>query len=294
MKKQGTMKNDLVKYAVRCVLFAAAVCGWGHAFAQQHPERRHIRAGNRSYEAQDFAAGAEAYRAALAAEPSSFAAAFNLADALYRQGEYGEAAEVLNALAERPDLTPAQKAKVYHNLGNGMFAQQKLQEAADCYKQSLRENPADLETKYNLAYVQKLLEEQQQDGGGDDRNQNQDGDGNQDQNQNQNQNGNGNNKPEEDGNRDEQQNSDGSGQQDDRSDGDGDSEEEGNGDRENRNPDGGDGTSGPERDRQQTAGGMSREDAENILDAMQQQEDRTREKVNAQRAVGVARSGKNW
>lgn len=39
---------------------------------------------------------------------------------------------------------------------------------------------------------------------------------------------------------------------------------------------------------------MSREDAENILDAMQQQEDRTREKVNAQRAVGVARSGKNW
>ena len=39
---------------------------------------------------------------------------------------------------------------------------------------------------------------------------------------------------------------------------------------------------------------MSREDAENILDAMQQQEDRTREKVTAQRAVGVARSGKNW
>lgn len=214
------MGRRAVKRAVGAVLFAAALLWCGGVTAQQHPERRHLRAGNRIYEAQEYAAGAEAFREALAKEPSSFAAAFNLADALYKQGDYAGAAEVLGALAERSDLTPGQRAKVFHNLGNDMFAQQKLKEAADFYKQSLRENPADLETKYNLAYVQKLLEEQQQDDGG------------------------------------------------------------GAGD-----------DSGPkgESREQETPGGMSREDAENILDAMQQQEDRTREKVNAQRAVGVAR-----
>ena len=266
------MGRRAVKRAVGAVLFAAALLWCGGGTAQQHPERRHLRAGNRSYEAQEYAAGAEAFREALAKEPSSFAAAFNLADALYKQGDYAGAAEVLGALAERSDLTPGQRAKVFHNLGNDMFAQQKLKEAADFYKQSLRENPADLETKYNLAYVQKLLEEQQQEGGGgDDRNQNQ----NQDQNGNQNRDG------------DREQNRDGS-----------ENRDEGGNDRPDDRNDGGSAgdDSGPkgESREQETPGGMSREDAENILDAMQQQEDRTREKVNAQRAVGVARSGKNW
>lgn len=279
------MRGRAVKRAVGAVLFAAALLWCGGVSAQQHPERRHLRAGNRSYEAQEYAAGAEAFREALAKEPSSFAAAFNLADALYKQGDYAGAAEVLGALAERSDLTPGQRAKVFHNLGNDMFAQQKLKEAVDFYKQSLRENPADLETKYNLAYVQKLLEEQQQQegGGGDDRNQNQ----NQDQNGNQNRDGSGNNAPEEDGNRDEG----GNDRPDDRN---GSGGDDGSDDRDDGGGSGDD--SGPKEEsrEQETPGGMSREDAENILDAMQQQEDRTREKVNAQRAVGVARSGKNW
>ena len=183
-----------------------------------------------------------------------------------------------------PNVPTGQRAKVFHNLGNDMFAQQKLKEAADFYKQSLRENPADLETKYNLAYVQKLLEEQQQEGGGgDDRNQNQ----NQDQNGNQNRDG------DREQNRDGSENRDegGNDRPDDRNDSDGD---DGSDDRDDGGSAGDD--SGPkgESREQETPGGMSREDAENILDAMQQQEDRTREKVNAQRAVGVARSGKNW
>ena len=89
------MGRRAVKRAVGAVLFAAALLWCGGVTAQQHPERRHLRAGNRSYEAQEYAAGAEAFREALAKEPSSFAAAFNLADALYKQGDYAGAAEVL-------------------------------------------------------------------------------------------------------------------------------------------------------------------------------------------------------
>ena len=50
----------------------------------------------------------------------------------------------------------------------------------------------------------------------------------------------------------------------------------------------------PENGNGKQPSGISREDADNILDAMQQQEDKTREKVNAQKAVTVGRSGKNW
>ena len=180
------MGRRAVKRAVGAVLFAAAllVVRRGYRAAASRapsPARRQPQ-----LRGAGVCRGGGGFREALAKEPSSFAAAFNLADALYKQGDYAGAAEVLGALAERSDLTPGQRAKVFHNLGNDMFAQQKLKEAADFYKQSLRENPADLETKYNLAYVQKLLEEQQQEGGGgDDRNQNQ----NQDQNGNQNRDG---------------------------------------------------------------------------------------------------------
>lgn len=67
------MGRRVVKRAVGAVLFAAALLWCGGVTAQQHPERRHLRAGNRSYEAQEYAAGAEAFREALAKEPSSFA-----------------------------------------------------------------------------------------------------------------------------------------------------------------------------------------------------------------------------
>ena len=293
------MGRRAFEYAVGAVAFAAALLGWGEAAGQQYPERRHLRAGNRSYEAQDYVAGAEAFRAALEEAPASFAASFNLADALYKQGDAAGAAEVLGALAERPDLTPDQRARVFHNLGNSMFAQQKLTEAAEYYKQSLRENPADLETKYNLAYVQKLLEEQsdeerQHNGQSDDNRQNDaqqgdDGQGDDPQSE---------GRPDDDGAGDRegdpdrgQDNRDGNG--DDRPENPEDSGEERDGDSGDRESDGKprSETSAGERE---TAGGMSREDAEHILDAMQRQEDKTREKVNARRAVGVARSGKNW
>lgn len=259
-----------------------AVVSVADCFAQQHPERRNIRSGNRQYERGNYSDAEERYRTAAQSNPHSFEASFNLADALYKQGKFQEAVELLEHIAEAPLLTPEQKAQVYHNLGNGMFSQQKLKEAEGFYKQSLRENPADLETKYNLAYVQKLLEnEDQNDDGGDGDN---GGDSGQSQNS----------KP-------ENQNSVGNegGQQDDSN-----NEEQNNGE---QNPDDGDskenGNDGAENDRnekpdgqgEQTEGsGIKKEDAESILDAMQQQEDRTRDKVNEQRAATVGRSGKNW
>ena len=306
------MSRSSVRFGL--LLMVAVLLQCGEVFAQAHPERRFIRSGNKGYERQDYDAAEERYRTALEREPNSYEAAFNLSDALYRQQKYDEAAQMLGKLSDRGDLTAAQRAKVMHNLGNIRFAQQQLQEAADCYKESLRARPDDLETKYNLAYVQQLLKDQQQNQDQNQQNQNQDqnqnrnqqgqnGQNDQNQNgQNQNDRDNQNNQNNQNGQNpnDRQQgrndrNPEQNGQQDSDDNGQGDQNRD---DRQNpdRQPGDGDRNSG-DRDRQPSDNGggqISREDAENILDALQQQEDKTREKVNAQRAVSVGASGKNW
>ena len=51
---------------------------------------------------------------------------------------------------------------IYHNMGNSLLSQKKYAEAIEAFKNSLRRNPGDMETKSNLAYAQKMLQEQQQ------------------------------------------------------------------------------------------------------------------------------------
>jgi len=136
-------------------------------FAQK--ERKFIREGNR-----DFAKGLEdttsldtvsfskaevAYRRALQEKPDNFQWKFNLADALYKQAKPAKAAEEFEQLTKETDNTK-DKAKVYHNLGNSLLAQKKIDESIDAYKKSLRLNPNDMETKYNLAYAEKMKQQQ--------------------------------------------------------------------------------------------------------------------------------------
>ena len=295
-------------FVMRTVLLAVLLVRCGDAFAQDYRERSSIRSGNRAYEEQDYKGSEEKYRAALEKQPASYEAAFNLGDALYKQGRYEESSQVFDSLSRSPLLSAEQMSRVYHNMGNALFAQQKLQEAAESYKQSLRARPDDLETKYNLAYVQKLLEDQQQNQQNNQNQQqdNQNGQGNNGQNQQNQDQQNQQNGDDGQDNNDEGQNdrnnddrnrqgdNDSNNGQNDRND------QNGDGDRrqDNDRPDNGSGDNPDRRDgdghRQPREGQISREDAENILDALQQQEDRTREKVNAQRAVGVAASGKNW
>lgn len=291
---QKMNRSSLLKIGLLVVAAAWLQCG--EAFAQAHPERRQIRSGNGDYEQQDFAGAEERYRAALERAPQSYEAAFNLSDALYRQQKYDEAAQTLGQLSERTDLTPAQRAKVMHNLGNVRFAQQKLQEAADCYKESLRARPDDLETKYNLAYVQQMMQQQQNQQDQQNNQQNQDQNQNQQNQQNQSdqnqQNQNQDQQGQNDQNRNnpnDQQNQQGENDPQ-QSDQNRDQDQNGQNDRGN-----GERKDQPRSDQPQRGQGqISREDAESILDALQQQEDKTREKVNAQKAVSVGASGKNW
>jgi len=129
------------------------------AYAQE--ERRFIRQGNRHFENQELDKSEEAYRRALEKESNSFIAGFNLGDVLYEQENYEEAIKQFYSLSNITD-DKEQLAKVFHNLGNTLLKEKQLEQSVEAYKQALRNNPGDMDTKHNLAYAQQLLRQQQQ------------------------------------------------------------------------------------------------------------------------------------
>lgn len=126
----------------------------------QNPNKL-IRQGNNAYADSSYTTAEEIYREALAANQDAFNAAFNLADAIYKQENYSEASTLFQGLTEKAE-SKEEKAMAYHNLGNSLLQEGKLEESIEAYKNSLRNNPSDKDTKHNLAYAQRMKQEQEQ------------------------------------------------------------------------------------------------------------------------------------
>ncbi|MFP4025584.1 MAG: tetratricopeptide repeat protein [Thiohalospira sp.] len=144
-----------------------------NTFAQQ--ERKFIRKGNKEFEKGSFDEAEILYRKAIDKKDDSYSATFNIGDALYKQEKYDDAINQFSDLTNQ-ELTKEDRAKIYHNLGNSLLKNQKIKESIEAYKHALRNNPSDMETKYNLAYAQKLLEQQQNQDQNQDQNKDQDDD----------------------------------------------------------------------------------------------------------------------
>ncbi len=133
------------------------------AFAQQ--SRQLLHEGNQAYKEGNYEQAESLYRSAVEKDKGDFIGNFNLGTALYRQGRYEEAVEQFIAsypLQEDPKLV----AKACHNVGNSWLQQRKWKEAADAYKEALKNNPNDEKSRYNLAYAQAMMKKdppQQQD-----------------------------------------------------------------------------------------------------------------------------------
>ncbi len=124
-------------------------------------ERTHTRDGNKQYEGGKFSDAEADYRKALEQKNNFPEAIFNLGDAVYKQKRYDEAAKQfqLSAQTNADSLT---RAKAWHNLGNTALSQDKFEDAVKAYKSALKLNPHDRDTKYNLAYANAKLKQQQQ------------------------------------------------------------------------------------------------------------------------------------
>lgn len=126
----------------------------------QKAERDYIRRGNRQFKDSVFVEADVNYRKALDANPKSTISMFNLGNALMQQNKLPEAMEQF-AAATRMDKDKNRLAQMYHNMGVILHSQKEYAKAVEAYKQSLRNNPKDDETRYNLALAQKMLKDQQ-------------------------------------------------------------------------------------------------------------------------------------
>ncbi len=150
------------------LLIASALLAAPAAMAQK--ESSDVRRGNKQYEQGNFSEAEVDYRRGLDKNDQSFEAHYNLGDALFRQEKYPEALEQYT-LAEKQlkgkDSDDSRKVKerlaaTYHNIGNACYAQQQFDKAVAAYQESLRRNPKDNDTRYNLVKAMQQLQQQQQ------------------------------------------------------------------------------------------------------------------------------------
>ena len=151
-------------------LLSAIFCGTLSGVAQTKTEGDYIRSGNKFYADSLYEKAEIEYRKALEINPKSTDAMYNLGNALFNQipqsQEKGKEAMEQYATAAKLESDKAKLAHINHNLGTLLYMAQQYPQSVEAYKESLRNNPNDNETRYNLAkamYMLKQQQEQQQD-----------------------------------------------------------------------------------------------------------------------------------
>jgi len=124
-------------------------------------DKKFIRQGNREYEKEKYADSEISYRKAFDKNNTSADAVFNIGNALYRQKKFEDAGKEFESNYEMNDDRQKKSASLY-NLGNSFLLSQKIKESIEAYKSSLKLDPENVRAKYNLAYAQDLLKQQQQ------------------------------------------------------------------------------------------------------------------------------------
>lgn len=158
---------------VLCVLLSGA-----SLFAQE--DKKDVRRGNKDYMKSNFKEAEIDYRKALLKDSTSFAATYDLANALYSQKDYEGAANTLEKLSKSaPESQYADR--YYFNKGNVSLQKKDYKTAVDDFKQALLRDPGDLQAKESYIYAKKMLENQENGGDGESNKDQQ----NQDQQQNQ-------------------------------------------------------------------------------------------------------------
>lgn len=123
-----------------------------------------LQEGNKLYEQKKYAAATNNYLKALQKDPNNTAGMFNLGNALYQKQSFDSSRKIMKTTAEMLKDKNG-KAAANYNIGNSYMAEKKWEDAVTAYKQALRNNPQDADAKYNLAYAQQMLKKQNGGGG---------------------------------------------------------------------------------------------------------------------------------
>lgn len=282
---------------MRPILYILCILSTGLAFAQEKDQEKkektneqyHIYQGNEQLRINEFANAEAEYREAIDENPANPTARYNLGNAYYKHGKSDEALLRFNQ-AQGVAKTKAEKHRAYHNMGNSFMQQKKYEPAVEAYKNALRNNPKDDETRYNLALAKKMLEN------------NKDPDNKNDKNKN--------NKKNDQDNQDQkesdQKDKDGKNDQEDKK-GDKDDKKEGEDDKKDQDPNEKDGDKDNDKkegDKQEPKdqkdkqpkpqeGQLTPQQMQQLLNAMDNEEKKVQEKLNKKKGV-IIKTEKDW
>lgn len=237
----------------------------------------YIFEGNEAFDALNGFEAEKNYRRAAATGMKTDIARFNMGATLQQDNFVDEAlrayADVTKTTKERPN-----KHRTFHNIGNALMQIKDYKGAVEAYKNALRNNPNDDETRYNYALAKKMLDDEKQD---------QDQNDNQDQQNDQNQDQEGENDKEQEGDnqqdKKDESGDEGKNKKDEKeSDKNDEQSQQGNNEKEQQPP-------------QANPAQLSPQQVQNLLDAMNNEEKKVQDKVNAKKAKAVGtKSKKDW
>jgi tetratricopeptide (TPR) repeat protein len=253
------MKN----WIIYCILLISFV-----ATAQEKEKDKTLPKGNDSFAEKKYADAEADYRISQSKFPKKSVASYNLGNSIYRQKQVAEAKnQFVKAIKEAK--TKTEKHRAYHNLGNCLFTEKEYDGAVEAYKNALRSNPNDEETRYNFALAKEYLKNNPPKSE-DDKNKNKDK--NKDEKE-----------KEKDKNKDNKDNKD---KDKDKNE----DKKDGKNDKDNKNnKENNQGKPKPQ------PGGISKERLQNLLDAVQNEEKKVQDKVNKEKVrANPNKPEKDW
>ena len=229
----------------------------------------------------DFVSAEMAYRKAISEQGTSVAGIYNLGNSYIKKGSFDEALYRLDQAAKAA-TSKNEKHKAYHNIGNVLMKNKKCKEAVEAYKNALRNDPTDNETRYNLGLA-KICAEQQKDENKDDKNKDKKDD-KKDQDKKDDKGDDKDKKDQDQKDKDDQNKKEGDDKKDDKG--------KPKDDKDNKGKEG-------DKNKQQPPkpqpGQLSPQQVKNLLEAMNNEEQKVQEKMNAEKQKGVpVKTEKDW
>lgn len=251
--------------------------------------RNYTWEGNKKLSEDNFIAAEADYRVAISESPENAAAPFNLGNAYYNNETYSEAFGRFKEAGETA-TTKTQKHNAYHNMGNVFMKRKDYAKAVEAYKEALRNDPADEETRYNLALAKELLKNDEEN-----KDQNKDNKDEENKDDKKNQDKEGDNEEDKDKDKKDEGDQGDKGNEEDKGDQKEDENKEGDGDEkkeQNKKPEQGD---DPKEQPAPRPNQLSKQQIENLLRAMQNAEKKVQEKIDAKKVQGAkVKTEKDW
>ena len=241
----------------------------------------HLSQGALAIENNEFITAEVAYRKAIAIDQNKATGSYNLGNAYYKNSKNEEAlSRFVNAA--KVATTKPQAHQAFHNLGNALMNQKEYSGAVEAYKNALRNNPSDDQSRYNLALAKDLLEKNPPQEGEDDQEKEQDNQDKKDQQD---------KKDDQDKNQDQEKDPKDNQDPEDKK---GDEQEDKKEPQEPKDPK--DEQAKQDKQQQQPADGqLSPQQVKNLLESMNNQEKKVQDKINAKKQKGVKiKSEKDW